>query len=583
MQHSVVPPHLRKFVVRQDYEQYTEEDQAVWRFVVMQTHARLLDTAHGAYRSGFAATGIQVDRIPRIEDVDAGLSRFGWRAVCVDGFVPPRAFQEFQAAGILPIAADIRTSRHLTYTPAPDIIHEAAGHAPFLAEPHFARYLRRIGEVARTAFGRPADGRVYDAIYLLSEVKENPASTPFEVAAAERALERERAAAAGFVSESARIARLYWWTAEYGLVGTPTDYRLYGAGLLSSIGEAFFLRLPEVRKVPLSAACVDVDYDITRAQPQLFVARSLSQLDEVLDEVSGTLACRKGGAAALREALASEDLATLVLDSGAEVVGTVSRIHEQGGRVEFVELRGPVAVARAGACLEDMPRVSSLVLPLGNLEDGTPLSALSPDAVGRHVDSRGILRLSLSSGASVSGRLLAVAPSREGRVFVVLLADVEIRRGEAVTFRHAGPCPLALGERVVTARAGAASGFFEPTAPPETTVPKPRTFDPEQRELQSLYVRALAALRSPGGGAVRAEFRAIADRLDVAFPDEWLLRWNLLESLVKLGERSDLVARLESDLERLELRFDRREPIATGLEYVRSLTGGGRPPLSHAG
>src|SRR5215471_12273505 len=215
-----IPGHLRRFIVRQDYEKYTEQDQAVWRFVVLQTHARLLRTAHESYAHGFAAAGISVDRIPRIDEMNELLGRFGWGAVCVDGFIPPRAFQAFQARGILPIAADIRTSKHLTYTPAPDIIHEAAGHAPFLAEPRYARYVRRIGEVARRAFGTPADRDVYDAIHLLSEVKEDPASTAADVRRAEEAL-----ATAGsrvtVTSESAKVARLYWWTAEYGLVGTP--------------------------------------------------------------------------------------------------------------------------------------------------------------------------------------------------------------------------------------------------------------------------------------------------------------------------------------------------------------------------
>src|SRR5512146_3283157 len=96
---SGIPAHLRRFVVQQDYDAYTAEDQAVWRFVVLQTHARLLTTAHEAYGPGFDATGISVDRIPRIEDVSERLSRFGLRAVCVDGFVPPRAFQAFQANG----------------------------------------------------------------------------------------------------------------------------------------------------------------------------------------------------------------------------------------------------------------------------------------------------------------------------------------------------------------------------------------------------------------------------------------------------------------------------------------------------
>ena len=69
---------------------------------------------------------------------------------------------------------------------------------------------------------------------------------------------------------------------------------------------------------------------MTRAQPQLFVARSFAELEEVLEEVTGTLAFRIGGVHALRAAKESAELATLELDSGVQVVGTVSRIHERG-------------------------------------------------------------------------------------------------------------------------------------------------------------------------------------------------------------------------------------------------------------
>src|SRR5262249_38175524 len=89
---GTIPGHLRRFIVRQDYEKYTAEDQAVWRFVVLQTHARLLTTAHEAYADGFSAAGISVDRIPSIDEMNERLERFGWGAVCVDGFIPPRAF-----------------------------------------------------------------------------------------------------------------------------------------------------------------------------------------------------------------------------------------------------------------------------------------------------------------------------------------------------------------------------------------------------------------------------------------------------------------------------------------------------------
>src|SRR5688572_29496205 len=90
---KVIPAHLKRYVVQQDYAQYNEVDQAVWRFVLLQTYSRLRDTAHPAYQSGLAQTGISVERIPRIEEMNAALAPFGWGAVCVDGFIPPRAFQ----------------------------------------------------------------------------------------------------------------------------------------------------------------------------------------------------------------------------------------------------------------------------------------------------------------------------------------------------------------------------------------------------------------------------------------------------------------------------------------------------------
>src|SRR3954463_15261139 len=185
---SRVPQELRRFVVEQDYAQYNEVDQAVWRFVLLQTYQRLQHTAHPAYRDGLAQTGISVERIPRIAEMSACLERFGWSAVCVDGFIPPRAFQEFQAASILPIAADIRSSDHLTYTPAPDIIHEAAGHAPILSDARYAAYLRAIGQASKKAFSSPEDARVYAAIFELSEFKETHGARPELVAAAEARL-----------------------------------------------------------------------------------------------------------------------------------------------------------------------------------------------------------------------------------------------------------------------------------------------------------------------------------------------------------------------------------------------------------
>ena len=84
--------------------------------------------AHSSYFEGLNKTGITFNKIPSIKDMNEKMSRIGWGAVPVRGFIPPWAFMEFQALGVLPIACDIRNSENLTYTPAPDIIHESAGH-----------------------------------------------------------------------------------------------------------------------------------------------------------------------------------------------------------------------------------------------------------------------------------------------------------------------------------------------------------------------------------------------------------------------------------------------------------------------
>lgn len=591
MDPSEVPPHLRQFVVRQNYDAYTEEDHAVWRFVVCQAHARLKETAHAAYAKGFAAAGITVDRIPRIDDMSRRLERFGFRAVCVDGFIPPRAFQAFQALGVLPIAADIRTSRHLAYTPAPDIIHEAAGHAPFLAEPHYARYVRRIGGVAEKSFSSRADRQIYEAIYTLSEVKENPASTPADVDLAERALVRAKEDV-GPPSEAAIVARLFWWTAEYGLIGTPRDYRLYGAGLLSSLGEGHFCQGPGVEKIPLSADCVDVDYDVTRAQPQLFVAKSFADLEQVLDEVEQKLAFHVGGDYALEKARDSREVATVELDSGVEIVGVVSRIQKASAEPAIVEFDGPVALASGGTLLEAMPRVSRYVLPLGVLEDGTPLSELSTEALDRLTKparrrSRTTeghsswLELRLKSGLVISGRLRALVPSG-GRVLVALLDEFSIVRQGDVLFSQRTGYPLALGRSVRTACAGAPIGYYPATKPSKVTVPKPRAFSADDRELIAAFERAMHVRQTLDGPTAVADIERIAAVLD-RHPQAWLLRWNLLEILTLLGDRGKLAAKLYADLETLEVEFDHLEPIATGLRHLRALAAKNEARRAHAG
>jgi phenylalanine-4-hydroxylase len=272
--------HLKRHLVSQGYERYTSQDHAVWRYILRRAVRLLSERAHPSYLEGLRATGIGTERIPRIEEMNEILSRLGWAAACVDGFIPPAAFMELQAHRVLVIAADMRQVGHVAYTPAPDIVHEAAGHAPIIVDRAYAEYLRRIGEVGARAMSSRADFELYEAIRRLSQVKEQRGADPEALARAEREV-AERQRGLGAPSEMALVSRLHWWTVEYGLVGPLERPRIYGAGLLSSLGEAETCLGPEVRKLPYTLEAAQVAYDITRKQPQLFVTPDFERLSEV--------------------------------------------------------------------------------------------------------------------------------------------------------------------------------------------------------------------------------------------------------------------------------------------------------------
>jgi phenylalanine-4-hydroxylase len=570
-----VPAHLRCFVVEQDYTQYTAVDQAVWRFVLLQTHSRLVETAHPAYRTGLEATGISVERIPGIAEMNDRLGRFGWGAVAVDGFIPPRAFQEFQAHGLLPIAADIRSREHLVYTPAPDIIHEAAGHAPILPDPLYSSYLRRIGELGRTAFTVPEENRVYDAIYSLSELKEQPAASAALVHHAEQELARALAAVRA-PSEAARLSRLYWWTAEYGLVGRVEDYKLYGAGLLSSLWESHACHAPDVLKLPLDERCLDIGYDVTKPQPQLFVARDFEALHELLDRVQPTLAAFAGGEVALRLALESAELASVEFGSGRWLMGTLREVGPTFAAPAWLTFENTAALANSGKMLPQAApsaRPGPHTLLCGAVEGVGLLSLASESALSKLRDgASGRHHFRFGGGASITGRSAGAVRDGDGRLLYLELRDAELCLPNRPPERWDRYQLHALDEPV-GARAGAVDeGYYGDTEFSAGRVPKPRRYSDSDSRLLEIYERASAAHHVPGGLG-SAEFDRVVASLARDYPEEWLLRWNVLESLLKRGDRGALSQRLFAELESLELKFEGRQPIASGLRYLARLAG----------
>lgn len=557
-----LPDHLRQFVVDQGYQRYTPVDHAVWRYIMRQNLDFLREHAHEAYVEGLRKTGISVERIPKIEEMNEILGRIGWAAVTVDGFIPPAAFMEFQAHRVLVIAADMRQIDHIGYTPAPDIVHEAAGHAPIISDPTYAEYLRRFGEIGAKAMSSRKDYELYEAIRHLSILKERSDADPEEVERAEKDVEL-RQESLGAPSEMARLSRLHWWTVEYGLIGSLEDPKLYGAGLLSSIGESAACLTPRVKKLPYGLEAADVAFDITTMQPQLFVTPSFDHLIEVLELFADGMAFRLGGLTGLRRALESANVATVELSSGLQVSGVLTRVEEgDGDQPVYFATAGPTALAFAGTELDGHGKsyhkdgYSSPVGALRGVE--RPLEEMDDEVLARLGVAVGAdATLEFASGIVVKGRVDAT-DRRHGKLVLITFSDCTVTRGADVLFRPEwGAYDMAVGDRVVSVYSGAADkDAFQQLS----LVPKERTVKLEHsdsaRTLHWLY-GAVRENREHGGDS--HQLVEIWHTLKAEHPEQWLLPLEILELLEERGVSGGTAVEIRAHLTSLR---DRSEALA---------------------
>ena len=355
----VLPSYLFPFVVEQKYDDYTARDHAVWRFIMRQARELFKQSAHSIYLDGLAKTGIPISRIPNIEEMNKTLQKFSWGAVCVRGFIPPQIFLEFFAHRVLPIAADMRSIEHIAYTPAPDIVHEAAGHAPIIADPSYAEFLEVFGKIATKAIYSDEDIHLYEAIRVLSDLKENSDSSEKEILKAEKNL-KKTSDSITWDSEASKLSRLFWWTAEYGLVDSKSGPKIYGAGILSSLSEGENCLIDKkVSKVPFGQDSTLQAFDITKPQPQLFVAKNFDHLKEVLEEFRDSLSYKKGGQEALLLALKSKSLTTTVFDTGFSVSGVLIKMEKREDGSVSLKWKAPIQLC-CGGCLGKQSEIKKL-------------------------------------------------------------------------------------------------------------------------------------------------------------------------------------------------------------------------------
>jgi len=527
-----LPDHLKQYIVDQNYTGYTPVDHAVWRYVLRQSRNFLKDHAHKIYLNGLKQTGLQVEKIPSIEDMNDILSKIGWAAVPVDGFIPPAAFMEFQAYRVLVIAADMRQLHHIEYTPSPDIIHEAAGHAPIIADPLYAEYLRLFGEVGAKAMSSNQDFQLYEAIRKLSILKESPDALQEEIDAAEKdvLLKQENL---GEPSEMALLSRLHWWTVEYGLVGDMDNSKIYGAGLLSSIGESVSCLQENVKKIPYSPDAVNYAFDITTKQPQLFVTPDFRYLIDVLKEFARNMAFKRGGISGINKAVQCGNTSTIVYRSGLQVSGTFTDvIADAWNRPVYVNTSGPSNLSFAGKQLDGHGKdyhKEGFSSPIGLLDDS--LIALEDMTDAQLKENQIIVgesvTLNFESGVRVKGLLRSVL-RREERIILMSFVDCRVTLGERILFEPSwGVYDMAVGEKIVSVFSGAADkdAFDQPSKVSRTRTIKV-SYDDSKKALHELYGRVRRYRNGDGPDSLLSE---VLERLNHEFREDWLLRLEVLE------------------------------------------------------
>ncbi|MFY0544244.1 aromatic amino acid hydroxylase [Brevibacillus sp. H7] len=573
-----VPVHLKEFVVEQDYERYTPIDHAVWRYVMRQNSSFLGKTAHSAYLDGLRTSGISIERIPNIKEMNECLSQIGWGAVTINGFIPAVAFFDFQAHGFLPIACDIRQYDHIAYTPAPDIIHEAAGHAPIIKDEKYRSYLKLFGDIGSKAISSREDYELYEAIRLLSIVKEDPESTEEERIAAEENLER-KVAAVTEASEATQLSRLYWWTVEYGLIGDLNHPQIYGAGLLSSVGESMSCLKDDVKKIPFSLkACIETDFDITKPQPQLFVCKDFDELIEAVQEFAKTMAMTVGGTESLVKACKMGQTSTSVYSSGLQVSGTVTRLEfSEAGEAVYLVTSGPTALAVDNSELAGHGKTYHLEgfgSPIGRLaQETTPLELFSDEqleAYGIVVDQN--TTLSFESGVQVTGKV-AYVHRENGKVVLIGFDNCTVTFGEKTLFEAEwGTFDMAVGEKIVSVFAGAADRekFATGTHQPSAVNAKRPAYTPEQVRLQQLYQRVRDTREQPASDEeTETNLLPVLHEVTGSYPHDWLIRLEILEILHARNLLPDVQAEIRDSLNQLmQEQPDHAPLIQNGLSLL---------------
>ncbi len=228
------------YVVPQRWEHFTAEDHAVWDLLFVRQVELLGTRVVSPFLDGIDLLRLSHPGVPELAELNRILEpRTGWRTVAVPGLVPDDVFFAMLTQRVFPVGNFIRTREQIDYLEQPDCFHDLFGHIPMLAHHDFAEMVEHVGRLGVAAI------------------------------------------AAG---EGDRVARIYWHSVEFGLAKEGGEFKILGAGLASSFGEAHFsLESDDIERLPFSVErAVLTPYRSDAFQPRYLVSTSL---DETVAEV----------------------------------------------------------------------------------------------------------------------------------------------------------------------------------------------------------------------------------------------------------------------------------------------------------
>ena len=551
-----LPKHLRQYIKPQNYGNYTAINQAVWRYVMRKNVDYLSKVAHNSYLEGLKKTGISIDHIPNMYGMNRILKEIGWAAVAVDGFIPPSAFMEFQAYNVLVIASDIRQLENIEYTPAPDIIHEGAGHAPIIANPEYAEYLRRFGEIGCKAISNAKDFELYEAVRHLSIIKEAAGTPQTEIEEAEKRIE-ELQQNTGEPSEIALIRNLHWWTVEYGLIGTTENPKIYGAGLLSSIGESAWCMTDKVKKVPYGIEAAYTPFDITKPQPQLFVTPDFAFLSQVLEDFANTMALRTGGLSGIKKLIESKELGTIELSTGLQISGNFESVIEHEGKPVYFQTTGKTALAFHEKELvghSTNRHANGFGSPLGKLKGiNIAIEDMSPrDLKAYNIFEGQTVSLEFVGHIKISGEIITGTRNLQGEIVLVTFKNCVVTHKENILFESKNEelYSMAVGQDIVSAFHGIADlNSFDLVSHSISDSPEKANKKAKQSRLEQYYEQ-IRHFRE--GKNTTISRHKVFDAVREHYPKDWLLSIELYE-LARINGDEDFAKDIAEHLETVKL------------------------------